>query len=80
MEDTNSQARQALQKHVQETKPDEKLRYSSILLRLHALPSINNQMIQNLFCKHITSKVSMQEYLKDLLLERDPADDKSKDG
>ena len=71
VEDANSRARQALQQHVQDSKPEDKLRYSNILLRLHALPSINNFMVQNLFCKHITSKVSMEDYLKDLLLEKE---------
>ena len=69
VEETNNQARQTLQKHVQDMKPTEKLRYSNILLRLHALPSINNQMIENLFCKHITGKTRMVDHLRDLVAE-----------
>ena len=50
----NSEARQDLQDLVKHQHPDEKLRYSTLLLTLHTLFGIHGGLLQSLFCQHLT--------------------------
>lgn len=71
--------KQAVKAANQETRKQFQLESSSyhkVLLRLHALSGINSKMMENLFCKHVTSKGTMLEHLQHLLQEGDAKDDK----
>ena len=63
-------ARQALQEHIRNVRPSQRLRYSQLLLCLPTLYSINCKMMENLFCKHITATAADIEVLLKEMMQK----------
>ena len=61
----NSVVQQLLQQHVSNTRPDDVMHYSRLLMCLPALYGINCRMFENLFCKHL--KADIEVLLKEML-------------
>lgn len=55
VEKANAEAQQHLQSLVQNCYPDDRLRYSKLLLSLYTLFGINCNMLESLFCRHLLS-------------------------
>ena len=55
VEKNNADAQQNLQSLVQYCYPDDRLRYSKLLLSLYTLFGINCNMLESLFCQHLIS-------------------------
>lgn len=72
VEEVNGSARQSLQDHVMQTRPTEKMRYSSILLCLHALCAVNSITMETLFCQHLAKTANIEALLRNLLESPDP--------
>ncbi|ELU02183.1 hypothetical protein CAPTEDRAFT_218808 [Capitella teleta] len=70
VEDASATVRQALHDHVTATRPDEKMRYSALLLCLHALCGVNARALQSLFCSHLTQPMPV---LLRRLLDEEPS-------
>lgn len=69
IDDVNTYIRDDLQVHIRNSRPNEKLRYSNILLCLHTLFGINCQVVDNLFCLPRAKGLETRELLRDLLQE-----------
>ena len=67
VERTNSEARQDLQDFVQHSQPNEKLRYSTLLLTLHTVFGINCGMLQALFCKQLATHGGLAVFIGNAL-------------
>lgn len=67
IDSVNGFARQALQEHISNTRPTEKMRYSQILLCLPSLYGINCKVVENLFCRHISGGTDTEVLLKEML-------------
>lgn len=62
-----SEARQDLQDLVQHSHPEEKLRYSTLLLSLHTLFGIHCGMLQTLFCQHLEQSGGISAFISEAL-------------
>ncbi len=67
IESVNTLVRQSLHRYIQRTQPDNKMRYSQILLLLPTLFSVNSKMMEKLFCRHIIGQADMEVLLKEML-------------
>lgn len=63
-----SEARQDLQDLVQHSHPNEKLRYSALLLLLHTLFGIHCGMLHGLFCQHLEKSGGIEAFVCEALL------------
>ena len=71
VDNIGSKARQALQDHVRRSCPDDKLRYSDLLLYLHTLFGVNCGMVQTLFCAHVAKNSDIDGHVRNMVLRRD---------
>jgi hypothetical protein len=67
VDEASAAVRQALHDHVASTRPGEKMRYSALLLCLHALCGVNARALEALFCSHLASQNGMEAALRRLL-------------
>ncbi|XP_041377383.1 COUP transcription factor 2-like [Gigantopelta aegis] len=63
----NLSVQQLLQQHVVDTRPDDVMHYSRLLLSLPSLYGIDHRMIENLFCRHLNKNTDMEVLLKEIL-------------
>ncbi|XP_064642078.1 uncharacterized protein LOC135496602 isoform X2 [Lineus longissimus] len=67
VDSVRQQVQECLQQHVQVTRPDDVMRYAKLLMSLPVLYSIDDKMMENLFCKHITGDTDVTVLLKEML-------------
>ena len=63
----NTVARQDLQECVLRSHPNERLRYSTLLLSLHTLFGIHCDMLRSLFCQHLKKSGGVQAFIAQAL-------------
>jgi len=63
----NSVVQQLLQQHVRVSRPSDVMHYSRLLMALPSLYATNANMMETLFCKHISKNTDMEVLLKELL-------------
>ena len=70
IEDIAARARQALQVQTKQSHPDEKMRYSQLLMCLPLLYGIHARVMEQLFCKNISPDANIASLLDEMLKKR----------